>query len=91
MRPVAVLLCRTRGQAEAGAECGEAIAQCLAEEAPQIGAERAQHAAHHHMEAPQQQSHAAHQVQKNHRPHRVRTPRYRSGTGTPCRKAPLRK
>jgi len=39
--------------------------------APQIGAERAQHAAHHHVEAPQQQRHATYQVQKNHRPHRV--------------------
>ena len=59
-----------RGQAEPGAEGGEAIAQRLAKNAAQIGTERAQHAAEHHVQAPQQQRHAAHQIKQNDRSHR---------------------
>ena len=60
-----------RRQAEAGTERGEAIAQRLAEQAAQIGAERAQHAAEHHVQAPQQQRHAAHQIKQDQASHRL--------------------
>ena len=72
-----------RGQAKPGGESGEAIAQRLAEEAAQVGAERAQHAAQDHVQAPQQQRHAAHQIEQDDRSHRVTKLRnVSSGIGT---------
>ena len=53
-----------RGEADAGGERLEAIAQRLRQQPPQVGAERAQDAAVDHVQAPQQQRHAAHQVEK---------------------------
>jgi hypothetical protein len=58
-----------RGQAEAGGEGGEAVAQRLAQGTAQVRPERAQHAAQDHMQAPQQQRHAAHQVKEHDRSH----------------------
>ena len=58
-----------RGHTETGAEGGEAIAQRLTEEAAQVRPERAQHAAQDHVQAPQQQRHAAHQVKEYNRSH----------------------
>ena len=40
------------GQAEAGGESGKAVAECLAEEAPQVGTERTQNTAEDHVQAP---------------------------------------
>ena len=72
--PVAVLLCMQRREDEAGAERLEAVAQRLGEEAAQIRTERAQHAGEDHVQAPQQQRHAAHQVKQNNRSHRPPAP-----------------
>src|SRR6202011_3771903 len=58
-----------RGQAEAGGKGGEAVAQRLGQQQAQVRAERTQNAAVDHVQAPQQQRHAAHQVEKNHGPH----------------------
>ena len=58
-----------RGEAEAGGEGGEAVAERMREDAPQVRAERAQDAAVDHVQAPQQQRDAAHQIEKNDRAH----------------------
>ena len=63
-----------RGQADAGREGGEAVLQRLRQQQAQIGAERAQDAAVDHMQAPQQQCHAAHQVEKNQASHEFPLP-----------------
>ena len=60
-----------RGQHKSGAERLEAIAQRPGKHAAQIGTERAQHAGEDHVQAPQQQRHAAHQIKQNNRSHRV--------------------
>ena len=57
------------GQTEAGAKGGEAVAQGLRQQQAQIGSERAQDPAVDHMQAPQQQRDAAHQVEKNQTSH----------------------
>ena len=75
-----------RGQTEAGAEPGEAIVQRLAEEAAQVGTERAQHPAEDHVQTPQQQGHAAHQIKQNDRAHLPQAPQCRFGIGLCARK-----
>ena len=74
---------KQRGQAEAGGEGGEAVAERLRQQTPQIGAERAQDAAVDHVQAPQQQRHAAHQVEKNERAHRLISARELPAANTP--------
>ena len=66
IRPVAVLLCSSAVTADAGGEREEAVAQRRPQEAPQVGAERPDDPAVDHVQAPQQQRHAAHQVEKDH-------------------------
>ena len=58
-----------RGEAEAGGKGGEAVVQRLRQQQPQVGTERAQDSAVDHMQAPQQQRHAAHQIEQNHGSH----------------------
>ena len=58
-----------RGQAEARDKGGEAVVERLRQQQAQIGAERAQNSAVDHVQAPQQQRHAAHQVEKNQASH----------------------
>ena len=48
---------------------GETVIQGLRQKPSEIGTERAQNSAMDHMQAPQQQRHAAHQVEKNHTSH----------------------
>ena len=62
MIPVAVAALQQSRQPEAGREGAETIAKRFPEDAPQIGTEGPQHASQHHVEAPQQQGHATHQV-----------------------------
>jgi hypothetical protein len=57
------------GETKAGAKGGEAVAQRLRQQQAQIGSERAQDAAVDHMQAPQQQRDATHQVEKNQTSH----------------------
>ena len=68
-----------RGEAEAGGERLEAVAQRLRQQPPQIGTERAQDAAVDHVQAPQQQRHAAHQVEKNDASHDLALPNLNRG------------
>ena len=56
-------------QTKAGAKGGEAVAQGLCQQQAQIRSERAQDPAVDHMQAPQQQRDAAHQVEKNQTSH----------------------
>ena len=63
------------GQTEAGAEGGEAVAQRLGQQQAQIGSERAQDPAVDHVQAPQQQRDAAHQVEKNEASHALPVPK----------------
>ena len=58
-----------RGEAEPGGKRREAVVQRLRQQPPQVRAERAQDAAVDHVQAPQQQRHAAHQVEQNHASH----------------------
>ncbi len=58
-----------RRQAKAGRKGGEAVAQAFRQQRAQVGTERAQDAAVDHVQAPQQQRHATHQVEKNHASH----------------------
>jgi hypothetical protein len=58
-----------RGQPKASGKCGQAVVQPLRQQQPQVGAEGAQNAAVDHMQAPQQQRDAAHQVEKNQASH----------------------
>ena len=58
-----------RGHRNAGQERSKPVAQCHVEQMPQVLAERAHDAAVHHVQAPQQQRHTTHQVEKNHRCH----------------------
>ena len=60
------------GDAEAGGERGQPVAQRGAEPAAQIGAEAALDAGLHHVQAPQQQRHRAGQVEQG--PHRRSVP-----------------
>ena len=55
-----------RGHAEAGGESGETVAQRRAERVAQLGAEGALHAGARHMHAPQQQRHAAGEIEERH-------------------------
>jgi len=57
------------GQPEAGGKRGEAIVQPLCQQKPQVRAEGAQDAAVDHMQAPQQQRDAAHQIEKDQTSH----------------------
>ncbi len=66
---VAVLLWSSAVEADAGRKGGEAVVQALRQQRTQIGAERAQNPAVDHVQAPQQQRHATHQVEKNHASH----------------------
>ena len=66
------------GQADAGGKGGEAVVQRLRQQPPQIGTERAQNSAVDHVQAPQQQRHAAHQVEKNHASHDRPLPKFES-------------
>ena len=61
-----------RGEADAGGKCGEAVPSAPASMQTQVRAERAQNAAVDHVQAPQQQRNAAHQVEKNDASHDVR-------------------
>ena len=58
-----------RGQAEPGAKGGEAVVERFRQQEAQVGTECAQGAAVDHMQAPQQQRHAAHSIEKNHGSH----------------------
>jgi hypothetical protein len=60
---------KERGHENAGHDCREAIAQRHSKEASEIGAEGTHYAAADHMKAPQQQSDAAGQIEKNHASH----------------------
>jgi hypothetical protein len=58
-----------RGQADTGRECSKTVSQRARQQRAEIGTERAQDAALDHVQAPQQQRHATHQVEKNHASH----------------------
>jgi hypothetical protein len=57
------------GEAEAGGKGGEAVVERLAEQLAQIWSESAQNPAVDHVQAPQQQCHATHQIEKDHCSH----------------------
>ena len=57
------------GHGDAGEEGAEAIAECCAQEASQVGAEGAHDAAVDHVQAPQQERHPSHQVKEDHVSH----------------------
>jgi hypothetical protein len=58
-----------RGQADAGRKRREAVAQSFRQQPTEVRAEGTQNAAADHVQAPQQQRHAAKQVEKNHTSH----------------------
>ncbi len=66
---VAVLLWSRAVRPRPARKGGEAVAQGLRQQQAQVGPERAQDPAVDHMQAPQQQRHAAHQVEKNQASH----------------------
>ena len=66
---VAVLLCSSAVRPMPAAKAVKRLLRRLAEQPAQIGTEGAQNPAVDHVQAPQQQRHAAHQVEKNHASH----------------------
>ena len=66
IRAVAVLLWSRAVRPMPAAKAAKRLLSALASQQPQVGPERAQDAALDHVQAPQQQRHAAHQVEKNH-------------------------
>jgi hypothetical protein len=58
-----------RREPKAGGKGGETIVKRLGEQLPQVRPEGAQNPAVDHVQAPQQQRHATHQVEKNHGSH----------------------
>ena len=69
IRAVAVLLCNSAVRPMPAAKAVKRLLRALAEQLAQIGTEGAQNPAVDHVQAPQQQRHAAHQVEKNHASH----------------------
>ena len=69
MSAVAVLLCSSVVSPRPAANAGEAVAERLRQHLAQVGAERAQDAGLHHVQAPQQQRDATHQVEKDYGSH----------------------
>ena len=69
--PVAVLLCRSAVTPTPAAKARKRLRERRAEEAPQVGAEGADDAAVDHVQAPQQQRHAAHEVEKDDATHKA--------------------
>ena len=63
-----------RRQTEAGRKGGEAVVEPLRQQQAQVRAERAQDSAVDHVQAPQQQRNATHQVEKNHGSHARQLP-----------------
>ena len=79
---VAVLLWSSAVRPRPAREGGEAVAQRLCQQLAQIGAERAQDPAVDHVQAPQQQRDAAHQVEQNQASHALSFPTIRvEGSG----------
>ena len=74
IRAVAVLLCKQRGEADARRKGREAVVQRFRQQQAQIGTERAQNSAVDHVQAPQQQCHATHQIEKNEASHQLLLP-----------------
>ena len=69
IRAVAVLLWSSAVRPRPAAKAVKRLLRRLCQQQPQVGPERAQDSAVDHMQAPQQQRHAAHQVEKNHGSH----------------------
>src|SRR5207253_10046207 len=63
-----------RRQADPRRKRGEAVVQSPRQQLPQIGTEGAQYPAVDHVQAPQQQRHATHQVEKNDTSHQALLP-----------------
>jgi len=59
-----------RCQSDSGGKGAQAVVEGFSEPQPEVRAESAQNPAVDHMQAPQQQCHAAHQIEKNHASHR---------------------
>jgi hypothetical protein len=69
IRAVAVLLWSSAVRPSPAAKAVKRLFSPFASSPAEIGPERAQNPAVDHVEAPQQQRHAAHQVEKNHASH----------------------
>ncbi len=69
IRAVAVLLWSSAVRPMPAAKAEKRLLRALRQQPAKIGAERAQNPAVDHMQAPQQQRHAAHQVEKNQASH----------------------
>ena len=69
---VAVLLCSSAVRPSPAANAVKRLFSAFDSSRAQVRAERAQDAAVDHVQAPQQQRHAAHQVEQNHASHALR-------------------
>lgn len=58
-----------RGEADARRKGAETVFQRACQQRTQVGSERAQNPAVDHVQAPQQQRHATHQIEQNHTSH----------------------